>query len=173
MKTSATAFTAILLIACSGKEAETARPATGAEAIAEVAAAKTLPPETFTSTTAGFDLQLPGVWKGRYRAGERNDTTAGAHLAVEFKFVPDSGSKVPSLMLMTVRIFSKGAWEKATKRPGGQIGRKIAETAKEVFVLSLPASNPYPAGSKEAPEFDKLIISIAQGGQQVHLTPRP
>jgi hypothetical protein len=171
MKTIAVASAALVLIACSGKS-DAPRPATGAEAIAEVAAAKSLPPETFTSTTAGFDLQLPGLWKGRYRAGERKDTTAGAHLAVEFKFVPDSGSKAPSFTLITIRIFTKAAWAAAGKRPGGPIGQKLAETEKDVYVISLPESNPYPPASKEAPEFDKLVISIAQGGQQVHLTPR-
>lgn len=121
---------------------------------------------------AGFDLQLPGVWKGRYRAGEKKDTTAGAYLAVEFKFLPDSGSKAPSFTLINVRIFTKAAWAAAAKRPGGPIGSKLAETDKDVYVISLPDSNPYPPASKEAPVFDKLVISIAQGGQQVHLTPR-
>ena len=171
MKLTTAVFVTVALIACSGKT-ETARPKTGAEAIAEVTAAQTLPAEVFTSTTAGFDLQLPGVWKGRYRAGERKDTTAGARLAIDFTFVPDSGSKAPSLGLITVRIFSKAAWAAASKRPGGPIGSKLAESDKDVYVISLPDSNPYPAASKEAPVFDKLIISIAQGGQQVHLTPR-
>ena len=166
-------FAAILLIACSGKSAETARPANGVEAIEEVKAAQSMPPETYTSTTAGFDLQLPGLWHGRYRASERRDTTAGARLAVEFRFVPDSGSRAPSHSLMTVRIFPKAAWEVASKRPGGPIGAKLGETEKEVYVISLPDANPYPPVSKEAPQFDKLIISIAQGGQQVHLTPTP
>lgn len=173
MKSISAALAAVLLIACSDKSRENARPATGAEAIAQVAAAKSLPPEIFTSTTAGFDLQLPGVWKGRYRAGERRDSTAGARLAVEFKFVPDSGSKAPSLMLISIRIFSKAAWAAASKRPGDPIGRALAESAKDVYVISMTPANPYPTGSKEAPEFDKLMISIASGGQQVHLTPRP
>ena len=175
MKTASAVLVTILLVACSGdtsNTSDTARPTTGAEALAEVAAAKSLPPETYTSTTAGFDLQLPGVWKGRYRAGERRDTTAGARLAVDFTFIPDSGSKASSLTLMTIRIFSKAAWAAASKRPGAPLGSKLAESAKDVYVISLPASNPYAAGTKEAPEFDKLIISIAQGGQQVHLTVR-
>ena len=171
MKQIPATLAAFLLIGCSGKS-DAPRPATGAEAMAEVAAAKTLPAETYTSTTAGFDLQLPGVWKGRYLAGERIDTTGGARLTVEFKFVPDSGSKAPSLTLMTVRIFSKAAWAAASKRPGAPIGSKLAESAKDVYIIALPASNPYAAGTKEAPEFDKLIISIAQGGQQVHLISR-
>ena len=170
MKPHSRLILAALVSACSGKS-ESARPATGAEAIAQVKAAKSLPPETYTSTTAGFDLTLPGIWHGRYRASERSDNTAGSRLAVEFAFVPDSGSRARSFALMTIRIFPKAAWEVVSKRPGGPIGSKIGETAKDVYVLSLPESSPYPPGSAEAQEFDKLIISIAQGGQQVHLTP--
>jgi hypothetical protein len=172
MKTPPAALAAVLLIACSGKGAEKARPATGTEAIAEVVAAKSLPTEKFVSTTAGFDLELPGVWHGRYRAEEKKDTTAGAQLAVDFKFVPDSGSRAPSLNLMTVRVFPRAAWEAASKRPGRPVGVKIGENAKQVFTLSLPESNPYPPQSPEAPAYDRLIISVAQGGQQVHLTAR-
>ena len=173
MGTALAALATILLVACSCRSGETARPATGAETIAEVAAAKSLPPELFTSTTAGFDLQLPGLWTGRYRTGERRDTTAGSKLVVEFKFLPDSSSSAPSFTLMMVRIFSKSAWAAASRQPGPPIGSTLAESATDVYVISLPESNPYPAGTKEAPVFDKLIISIAQGGQQVHLTPRP
>ena len=164
------AAAALNTLACSGKEA--APPPSGAEAIAQVAAAKSLPAEKYSSPTSGFDLQLPGIWKGRYRALERADTLAGARTAIEFRFVPDSGSKAPSLTLMTIRIFPKAAWAVASKRVGRPIGGVIGESAKDVFVLSLPEGNPYPAASPEAPEFDKLIISIAQGGQQIHLTIR-
>lgn len=172
MKTIFATFTALSLIGCSGKDAATARPATGTEAIAEAKAASSLPPEKYVSTTAGFDLDLPGVWRGRYRAEEKSDITAGVRLRVDFKFVPDSGSKAPSFTLMTVRIFSKAAWEAAKKKPGEPIGSPLGETAKDVFVLSLASSNPYPTASAEAPVFDQLMISLSAGGQQVHLTPR-
>jgi hypothetical protein len=172
MKTTIAALAALSLIGCSGKDAETPRPATGTEAIAEVKAASSLPAEKYVSTTAGFDLELPGVWRARYRAEEKSDNTAGARLRVDFKFVPDSGSKAPSHTLMTVRVFSKAAWEAAKKKPGESIGSPLGESAKDVFVLSLPSSNPYPTASPEAPLFDKLIISLSAGGQQVHLTAR-
>ena len=59
-------------LACSGKEAPP--PPSGAEAIAQVAAAKSLPTDKYSSPTSGFDLELPGVWKGRYRATEKADS---------------------------------------------------------------------------------------------------
>ncbi len=163
---------ALALAACSGKGSDaTPQPPSATDALAAAAAAKSLPAEKYVSATAGFDLTLPGAWTGRYRAEEKKDTTAGARLGVEFKFVPDSGSAAPSLTLMTVRIFTKAAWEVATRR-GVPVGSKLAERGDDVFVLSLPQSNPYPPASREAPQYDQLIISIAQGGQQVHLTPR-
>lgn len=158
-------------LACSGKT-ETPAPPNAADAIADAAAAKTMPTEKYVSATSGFDLTLPGVWTGKYNATERKDTTAGAHLAVEFKFVPDSGSKAPSLTLMTLRAFSRKAWDKATIPGSRPVGAKIGERGDEIFALSLPESNPYPPNSAEAPAFDRLIISLSVGGQQVHLTTR-
>ncbi|MBM4193819.1 MAG: hypothetical protein FJ202_05500 [Gemmatimonadetes bacterium] len=158
------------LTACGEKAAPP--PPSAAQTLAAVRDAKSLPPETYVSPTAGFDLHLPGIWTGKYVASEKNDTTAGAHLAVEFKFKPDSGSAAPSHLLMTIRLFTKAAWDKVSARPGAPVGVKLAESGKTVFVLSLPEANPYPATSPEAPRYDQLIISIAQGGQQVHLAPR-
>ena len=161
---------ALTTLACKGDS--TPQPPSAADAMAAVSAASALPPERYVSPTAGFDLTMPGAWTGRYRAEEKTDTTAGARLAVEFKFVPDSGSAAPSLTLMTLRIFSKSAWNAVTQRSGAPLGSKLAERGDDVFVLSLPVANPYPPSSAEAPLYDQLIISIAQGGQQVHLTPR-
>jgi hypothetical protein len=161
-------LTAAILVACGGAR-DASPPRSADQALADAAATRDLPPERYVSPTAGFDLTLPGAWTGRYRAIEKKDTTAGARLAVEFRFLPDSGSKAPSLTLMTLRVFSKAAWAKvATPTP---IGAPLGERGDDVFVLSLPHENPYPPTSREAPVYDRLIISLSQGGQQVHLTP--
>jgi len=163
--------TGLALAACSGGS-DTPEPPSASAAIATAVADQSLPTETYVSPMARFDLTLPGVWKGRYIAEEKNDTTAGAHTGVEFKFVPDSGSKAPSFTLMTVRIFSRAAWEKSKNLTSGPIGSVLAERGDDVFALSLPRENPYNPGTPEAIMYDRLIISIAQGGQQVHLTLR-
>lgn len=162
----------LLAAAACGQPADT-RPGTpSAEAmLADVDRAKSLPPERYTSPTAGFDLTLPGVWTGHYRAQETRDTTDGAHLGVTFRFIPDSGSKAQEQTLMVVRIFTRKAWQ-AASRPGLlPIGVALAEHGDDVFVLSLPRANPYPSGTPEALGYDRLIIAIAQGGKQVDLTP--
>ena len=94
-------------------------------------------------------------------------------LGVEFRFIPDSGSKAPSLTLMTLRIVPRKTWDALVAKGGRAPGVKIGERGDDVFVLSLPEGNPYPPASPEAPMYDQLIISIAQGGQQVHVTTRP
>lgn len=161
----------LALAACSGGS-DTPEPPSASAAIATAAADQALPQERYVSPTSGFDLTLPGVWKGHYLAEEKTDTTAGARTGIEFKFVPDSGSRAPSFTLMTVRIFSKAAWEKSKNRTSGPVGSVLAERGDDVFALSLPRENPYNPGTPEAIMYDRLIISIAQGGQQVHLTPR-
>lgn len=72
--------TFIALTACSGKEAPRQEPPTGAEAIQAVKEARSLPSEKYIGTTIAADLELPGVWKGRYTTLERTDTTAGASM---------------------------------------------------------------------------------------------
>jgi predicted small lipoprotein YifL len=162
---------ALTLAGCGGK-GEPAPPS-AADALADAAATKTIPAEHYVSPTEKIDISLPGAWTGHYRATEMKDTTAGARLAIDFKFLPDSGSKAPSITAMVVRIFPRKAWDALVAKGGNQIGAKFGERGDDIFVLSLPASNPYPAGSAEAPIYDRLIISIAQGGQQVHVTPVP
>jgi hypothetical protein len=165
---------AAVLLAC-GKAADSnqPQPMSAEAALADAAGAKALPREHFVSATGGFDLDLPGVWTGRYRTEEMKDTTTHARLAVVFRYLPDSGSKAPSHPLITLRIFGRAEWTAATLPGSPSIGSVLAERGNDVFVLSLPRDNPYPSGSPEATEFDRLIISLAQGGKQVDLTPHP
>lgn len=163
--------TAALLVACKGKEEPA--PPSAADALASAAAAKTLPAEHYVSPTEKFDLALPGIWKGKYTVQEKKDTISGARLAVEFRFKPDSGSKAPPMLLMTLRIVPQKSWDAALAAGGRPTGAKIGERPGEVFVLALPSANPYPASLPEAAQYDQLIISIAQGGQQVHITATP
>lgn len=171
MKQTAPLLVAAAVLACGGS-GDASPPRTADQALADAASAKALPPERYVSPTAGFDLTLPGSWTGRYRAVERKDTTAGARLAVEFRYLPDSGSRAPSHTLVTIRVFSKAAWARAST-PTNPIGAPLGERGDDVFVLSLPHENPYPASSREAPMYDRLIISLSQGGRQVQLTPHP
>lgn len=164
------AFAIAAIAACSQPADQ--KPPSADDALMDAAATKNLPAERYVSPTGGFDITLPGAWAGRYRVEERPDTTDGARLAVTFRFVPDSGSRAPSHVLLTVRIMPRTAWEAAAKRLGRPYGANIGERGDEVFVVLLPETNPYPASSAEAPVYDRLIISIAQGGQQIHVTTR-
>jgi hypothetical protein len=158
-------------LACQGKT-EAPPPPNASDALAEVAAARSLPAETYSSPVSRFDLTFPGVWTGRYRAEERTDTTDGGRLRVDFKFRPDSGSRAPSQILLTLRVFPRATWQAIEKRIGRPFGARLGERGDEVFLIFLPESNPYPAGSPEAPVFDRLIIALSLGGQQVHLSLR-
>lgn len=166
----AAAFIAATAFGCS--PAAEQKPSSAEEALLDAAAARNMPTEKYVSPTGGFDITLPGVWTGRYRVEERPDTTDGARTAVIFRFVPDSGSRAPSHLLLTVRIMPRAALDATSKRLGRPYGAVIGERGTDVFVVLLPEANPYPATSAEAPVYDRLIISIAQGGQQIHVTTR-
>lgn len=161
---------ALIIGACSTEQSSTARVA---DALADAAATKALPTEHYVSPTEKIDISLPGAWTGHYRVSERKDTTAGARLAIDFTYVPDSSSNAPSVTAFVVRIIPRKTWDwnALVAKGGSTIGAKIGERGNDVFVMLLPGSNPYPVGSPEAPAFDRLIISIARDWQQVRVTP--
>jgi hypothetical protein len=165
------ALTLAALVACSPKE----QPATpsAADALADAAKAKALPAEHYVSPTEKFELTLPGAWTGHYAVAERKDTTAGARLAIDFRFKPDSGSKAPPLTAIVIRVFPKKVWDAAIAKNGAPPAAFLGERPGEVFALLLPSSNPYPPNSAEAPIYDRMIISLSQGGQQVHIAFKP
>jgi hypothetical protein len=169
---------AVLALACGDRTASPpsddgrAAAIAGAPAAGAPPAADSGPRERYVSAAEKFELLLPIAWKGRYHATESPDSTAGARFAVEFRYRPDSGSKAEPRTLMVLRIFPRGAWLRIERGPGPRIAARIGARGDDVFALSLPGTNPYPPGTPEALGFDELIISIAQGGQQVHVIPR-
>jgi len=131
-----------------------------------------VPRDRYVSARGKFELLLPIEWKGHYRAVEHADSTAGARFAVELQFLPDSGSKAEPRLLSVVRIFPRSAWLRLERTPGPLLAYKLGERGDEVFGISIAGENPYPPGTADALEFDRLMMSLLQGGRQVYLIPR-
>jgi len=157
--------TVAFAVAACGDGAPPAREATPAA----VTPAVNAPPEHYESTAGKFVVDFPATWHDAYRVVERADTLAGSRHAVEFVFKPDPAWKVQPRPLVVVRIFPKAAWEKITKRPGDPMALKVAERGDDVFVYSVPGSNPYRPGTPAALRFDELMLGVMPG---LKLTPR-
>jgi hypothetical protein len=70
--------------------------------------------------------------------------------------------------MVVVRIFPKAAWEQVAGRTP-PVANKVGEQGDDVFVYSVPASNPYRPGTPAAIRFDELVLSVVPG---LKLTPR-
>ncbi|HLA91079.1 MAG TPA: hypothetical protein VJL28_11685 [Gemmatimonadaceae bacterium] len=128
--------------------------------------------EHFESTAGKFAMEFPASWRGSYTASEKNDTTAGARFAVEFRFKPDPAWKVEPRTLLVLRIFPKPVWERIAARPGPPIAAKVAERGDDVFAVSFPSSNPYKPGTAAAARFDELVLAVMQPKEPLRFTPR-
>lgn len=139
---------------------------------ADIVAGRVQTFEQFESANGRFAMDLPPSWRGAYHAVERNDTSFGARLTVEFVFRPDPAWKVEPRTLLVVRVFPKAAWEKVAARPGDPVAAKVAERGDEVWAFSYPASNPYKPGTPAALRYDTLVFAVMQPKEQMRFTPR-
>jgi hypothetical protein len=171
MRISRIAATVVVLVlaACKGTESRM-RPGevSSADVIAGTAAAF----EHFESAAGHFALELPSEWRGNFTASERADTLAGSRYTVEFLFRPAPGSKEKPKTVLVIRLFSTAAWEKVVTRPGTPLAARIATKGDVVYAVSLPSDNPYPKGSPDAAQFDKMVLGVVQDPAGVRLTPR-
>ncbi len=158
----------VTAVACGSSEKARTGEVTPADVIAGAAQAF----DHFQSTGSQFSIDFPPEWRGNYTVAEHADSTAGARQAVEFTYRPGKGSTVMPKTLLVVRTFSVAAWRKIEARPGTPIAARVAEKGDVVFAFSVPAANPYPAGSADAKTFDQMILAVVNDPAGLRLTPR-
>ncbi len=166
MRASSLILTTLLLAACTGGTDAKSTAKNAADQIVE----STGPGERFESARGQFAMEFPVYWKGQYRAVERNDSTAGARMAVEFVFTPAAGSGEKESTLFLVRIFSSKAWSQLKGRPGPPIAVEAGSKGDDVYGLSFAPKNPYSAGTPIAAKFDSLMLSVVNGPPGVKLS---
>ncbi len=166
MRASSLIVACLALAACGGGDAAKTPPKTAADQIAESSG----PGERFESARGQFSMEFPVFWKGQYRAVERNDSTAGARMTVEFVFTPPPGSSEQEHTLFLVRVFPSKAWSQVKARPGPPIAVEAGSKGDDVFGLSFAPKNPYAAGTPTAAKFDSLMLSVMNGPPGVKLS---
>jgi hypothetical protein len=166
MRASRLIVATLVFAACSGGDEAKPTPKTAADQIA----ASSGPGEHFESARGQFAMEFPSFWKGQYRAVERNDTTAGARMTVEFVFTPPAGSSEQESTLFLVRVFPSKAWNAAKARPGPPIAVEAGSKGDDIYGLSFAPKNPYGVGTPVAAKFDSLMLSVVNGPPQVRLS---
>jgi len=117
--------------------------------------------ETFTSKVAGFSLKYPEVWNNLVKTIDEpaNDTPAIDRI-ISFMYAPKGEIDPNSESLFTVYKVSKKEYDKMKKEEGPALGQVIAEHDNNVWLGSLPQSNPYDPESKEGKQYQDILMDF-------------
>lgn len=128
-----------------------------------------LPPFQQEIVSVKAEVTLPGVWHNGYTLVDHADTTLGSFRAIEFQYVGDSARKVPSRLLLVIRVFNKATWEKVDARQP-RVATKLAERGNDVYAFSIVTSNPYPANTASALRVDAMMLALIADSSPFRLT---
>jgi hypothetical protein len=111
---------------------------------------------------AGFSFAIPDSWAESYAVRlepprEADESSDAPARMVAFDCVPAGRGAAPA-PLLTVRVYSKAAWE---RRRGSAAGEPFAEDAGEVFVFEAAEKNPYAASTADARRFAAMRLTPA------------
>ena len=142
----------VLLAACS-RDSGSGRAATGF-------VSDSTAPEALVAGPGGtFDLLLPTRWSGHYRVDSLSTAERGRALpgALVFQYLP-SDTTIRPQALMVLAVYDSAAWRAALAEGGPPPGDSVASRAGRVYVIGLPQSNPFAAGTPDAVVFEVLQL---------------
>ena len=137
--------------------------------VVAAAPAPMLPPFQQEVVSLKAEVTLPGVWKYGYKLVDHADTTLGAFQSIEFQYVGDSARKVPSRLLLVIRVFKKATWEKVGARQP-PVATKLVERGNDVYAFSIVTSNPYPTNTASALRVDAMMLALIADSSPFKLT---
>ncbi len=116
-------------------------------------------PASASDNLGSYTLALPERWKGHFRVDSLSTQGRGTALpgAVVFNYIPSDSSIRPQALLV-VAVYDSAAWQAVRKEGGPPPGDSVAAKNGKVFVVGLPQSNPFPAGSPDAMVFQLLAL---------------
>jgi hypothetical protein len=114
---------------------------------------------------AGLRFDPPSTWaRQRYRVESASGSAAAdwqplaAH-AVAIHYQPEE-SRHRESSLCRFLVFTRDAWARLEGESGPPVGTVVETLDAWTFVAQLPQSNPYPAESLDATQFDAMRLSI-------------
>lgn len=103
-------------------------------------------------------FDAPPAWDDRITLGD--DPTPGRYLSARvFSYRPRDTTIVPQGLLGII-VYDTATWARVSAEPGPPQGDTLASVGGQVFVASLPQSNPFAEGSADARTFDSLAVDL-------------
>lgn len=145
----------VMLSACKGRDGGDARTDSAAGATASNAPA---------APAVAWKFATPPSWLERTRSvpieePERARLYPGARAVERFEYLPIDTTVVPQTLLL-ITVYDSTTWETMSKAEGPPVGEEITRERGNVYVASLPQSNPFAPGSADAKAFDARAVTL-------------
>ena len=117
-----------------------------------------------------YNVELPARWYKLFRVDSLSSAERGTARpgALNFVYLPKDATQLPQT-LMVIAVYDSIAWQKLKAEGGPPPGDSTRSQNGRVFVLSLPQSNPFTAGSADALKFDSLALTPVEKSRLVQL----
>jgi hypothetical protein len=117
------------------------------------------PPDPPPPVAWSFDP--PTAWDDRVQL-DGDSTMPGTYRSARlFSYTPRDTTIVPQALLGII-VYDSAAWAAVRKEEGPPQGDSLASFQGQVFIASLPQSNPFAEGSADARTFDSLAVGLEE-----------
>lgn len=125
------------------------------DAVSDTAAAVTL-----ANSPIAWAFDAPSGWDDRVTMEDESVAPGALHQSARaFLYVPADTSVRPQALL-AVLVYDAANWTRLSAEPGPPAGDTIMTAGGRVYVASLPQSNPFEGGSRDAVAFDSMSVDI-------------
>lgn len=116
---------------------------------------------TVSSSTnpIGWAFDVPAHWDDRVALDDNVPGTGTYRAARMFTYAPRDTSIVPQILL-GIFVYDSAAWADVARQEGPPQGDSLTSFAGQVFIASLPQSNPFAEGSADFRTFDSLSVDL-------------
>ncbi|MBC7894814.1 MAG: hypothetical protein H7066_05340 [Cytophagaceae bacterium] len=108
----------------------------------------------------GWAFDVPANWDDRVTLDDNVPGTGTYRAARMFTYAPRDTSIVPQILL-GIFVYDSAAWADVARQEGPPQGDSLTSSAGQVFIASLPQSNPFAEGSADYRTFDSLSVDLA------------
>lgn len=127
----------------------------GSDVTADSAAAPTI-----ADNPIAWAFDAPPGWDDRVTMEDESVAPGALHQSARaFLYIPADTSVRPQALL-AVLVYDAANWTRMSSEPGPPPGDTIMTAAGRVYVASLPQSNPFEGGSRDAAVFDSMSVDI-------------
>lgn len=115
---------------------------------------------TVSENPIAWSLDAPASWDDRVTMHDESVAPGTMHQSARaFLYLPADTSIRPQALL-AVLVYDAADWARLSSEPGPPPGDTIMTANGRVYVASLPQSNPFVEGSRDAVVFDSMSVDI-------------